>query len=115
MNEAINGIENNVFEKIRREAAAKHRDGYDIATDIDDVICGLNSAYWGLQVLRENIEAEKETPVFKERYEMYSAVFGLCSNRLFDEVKNLEKLNNELYAAYFEAKQQRGGANNERT
>lgn len=94
----------------------KNRNVYDIATDIDDVICGLNNSYWGLQLLQESIEEEKKAPVFiNERYEMFLSVFFLCTNRIFDEIKNLEKLSNELYTAYFELKQQRGGANNERT
>lgn len=114
MNEAINGIENNVFEKIRREAAAKHRDIYGISTDIDDAINGLDRAYWGLMMLQESIEEEKKTPIFIEgRYEMFLSVFFLCCNRLYDEIKNLEKLNNELYDAYFEQKKQRGGVNND--
>lgn len=123
MNEAINGIENNVFEKIRREAAAKHRDGYDISTDIDDVIVGLERVLSCENIFQEAIDDELQDELklglinatAKSRLDIILEVFLLCRDRLFDETKHLKELNDELYTAYFELKQQRGGANNERT
>lgn len=78
----------------------KGRNTYDIASDIDDVLVGLERAEKAVYKVFENYHSDVNGFAKKGaigRMADYETALMLSMDRIFDERKKLEKLSEELY------------------
>lgn len=76
------------------------RDLFAIASDIDDVLVGIERAEKAVLLVFENYHGDVNAlalPSLISRFEDYEAALALSTDRIFYEREKLETLVNELY------------------
>lgn len=87
------------------KTAEKPRSLWEVATDLEDVLIGLEraqkAAYIFLEDMTDEFLSPQSYPDFygKGRLEEYTTSLYLVEDRVFDERARLEKLKNELFEA----------------
>lgn len=95
------------------KAAEKPRSLCEVATDLEDVLIGLEraqtAAYIFLEDMTDEFLSPQSYPDFygKGRLEEYTTSLYLVEDRVFNERARLEKLKNELYELNREQKEAR--------
>lgn len=86
------------------------RNLYNIASDIDDVIIGIERAEKAVYMVFENYHSDVHELISSStasRFEDYETSLSLSTDRISDEKKKLETLVKELYDFHKELKRRR--------